>query len=163
MNQSRFEETRRARWSRLIFSQLARQCYMGNSRNHEHEEIEKDTICCMRRRGRYIFAKIYLVRDGSVITVISSYLTILNSKVIQQYQIELLGTEIDLSDTNQKRGRLIRPKHHTYKDYLSKLKTEPEGIRSSRHQEVSPPTNSPPTRHQAKSPRHQAKSPRHQP
>ena len=45
----------------------------------------------------------------------------MNSKVIQQYQIELFGTEVDLSDTNQQRGRQTRPKHHTYKDYLDSL------------------------------------------
>ena len=61
---------------------------------HE-EEIEEDTICCTRRRGRYLPK--YILERVSVITVISSYL---NSKVIQQYQIELLGTEVDLSDTN---------------------------------------------------------------
>ena len=43
-NQSRFEETRRIRWSRLIFSQLATQLCMGNSFYHKHEEeIEEDT------------------------------------------------------------------------------------------------------------------------
>ena len=42
---------------------------------------------------------------------------------IQQYQIELFGTEVDLSDSNQQRGRLTRRKHHTYKDhvYLDRL------------------------------------------
>ena len=65
--------------------------------------------------------------------MISSYLEsgahhCLNSKVIQQYQIELFGTEIHLSDTNQQRGRQTRPKHHTYKDHKSKLKTQPEKL-----------------------------------
>ena len=37
--------------------------------------------------------------------------------------IELSGTEVDLSDTNQQRGRQTRPKHHTYIDhvYLDRL------------------------------------------
>ena len=52
----------------------------------------------------------------------------MNSKVIQQYQIELFGTEIDLSDTNQQLGRQTRPKHHTDKDHKSKLKTQPEKL-----------------------------------
>ena len=41
------------------------------------------------------------------------FLHLLNSKVIRQYQIELFGTEVDLS----------RHKHHTYKDhvYLDRL------------------------------------------
>ena len=48
----------------------------------------------------------------------------MNSKVIQQYQIELFGTEIDLSNTSQN-----RPKHDTYiKDHKSKLKTQPEKL-----------------------------------
>ena len=50
------------------------------------------------------------------------FLDILNSKVIQQYQIKLFGTIVkdDLSDTNQQQ---TRPKHHTYKDhvYLNRL------------------------------------------
>ena len=44
---------------------------------------------------------------------------ILNSKVIQQYQIELFGTQVDLPDINQRRDRQTRPKHHTYKDHVS--------------------------------------------
>ena len=32
--------------------------------------------------------------------------------------IELFGTEVDLSDTNQQRGRQTRPKHHVYLDRL---------------------------------------------
>ena len=64
---------------------------MGNSCNHEHEEEIEEDICCTKRRGtKYSLGRV------SVITVISSY--ILNSKVIQQYQIELFGTEVDLSD-----------------------------------------------------------------
>ena len=47
------------------------------------------------------------------------FLLILNSKVIQQYQIELFGTELDLSDTSQQRGRQTRLKH-----YKSKLKPQ---------------------------------------
>ena len=56
-----------------------------------------------------------------------SDLHILNSKVIQQYQVELFGTEVYFSDTNQQRGRQTRPKHHTCKDvykdhvYLDRL------------------------------------------
>ena len=42
-----------------------------------------------------------------------------------EYQIELFGTEIDLSKTNQQRGRQTQPKHHTYKDHKLKLKTQP--------------------------------------
>ena len=38
---------------------------------------------------------------------------ILNSKVIQQYQIELFGTEVDLSDTNQQRGRPVATQLNT--------------------------------------------------
>ena len=38
-----------------FFSQLARQCYMGNSCKHDHEEeIKEDIICYTRRRGRYL-------------------------------------------------------------------------------------------------------------
>ena len=56
-----------------FFSQLARQCYMGNSCNLEHEEeIEEDTINCTRRRGRCLTK--YILGRVSVITVISSYL-----------------------------------------------------------------------------------------
>ena len=36
--------------------------------------------------------------------------------------------KIDLSHTNQKRGRQIGPKHHTYKDHKSNLKTQPEKL-----------------------------------
>ena len=85
---------------------------MGNSCNHEHEEeIEEDAICCTRR-GRYL--------PKYICEYLSSqwFLYILNSKVIQQYLIELFGTEVDLSDTNQQRGRQTRPKHHTYKDHV---------------------------------------------
>ena len=39
-------------------------------------------------------------------------------KIIQQYQIELFSTEVDLSDTTQQWGRQTRPKHHTYKDHI---------------------------------------------
>ena len=35
-------------------------------------------------------------------------------KVIQQYQIELSGAEVDLSDTNQQRGR----ETHVYRSYF---------------------------------------------
>ena len=35
------------------------------------------------------------------------------SKSQYLYNNELFGTEIDLSDTNQQRGRQTRPKHHT--------------------------------------------------
>ena len=56
------------------------------------------TICCMHEEER-ILPK-YILGRVSVITVIH----ILNSKVIQQYMIELFGTEVDLSDTNQQRG-----------------------------------------------------------
>ena len=48
----------------LFFSQLARQCYMGNSCNHEHEEeIKEDThsMYLLYEEERKIFAKIYLV------------------------------------------------------------------------------------------------------
>ena len=46
------------------------------------------------------------------------------TEVIEQNQIELFGTEVDLSDTNrQQRGRQTRTKHHAYKDhvYLDRL------------------------------------------
>ena len=33
--------------------------------------------------------------------------------------MELFGTEVNLSDRNQQRGRQSRPKHHTYKDHVS--------------------------------------------
>ena len=66
---------------------------MGNSCNHEHEEeIEEDTICCTRRRGRYLPK--YILGRVSVITVISSHLE------FKGYSAVLLGTEVDLSDTN---------------------------------------------------------------
>ena len=32
--------------------------------------------------------------------------------------MQLFGTEVDLSDTNQQRGRQTRPKHQTYKDHV---------------------------------------------
>ena len=62
----------------------------------------------------------YILGLVSVITVISY---ILNSKVIQQYQIELFRIQVDLPDINQQRGRQTRPKHHTYIDhvYLDRL------------------------------------------
>ena len=66
------------------------------------------TICCMHEEER-ILPK-YILGRVSVITVISH---ILNSKVVQKYMIELFGTEVDLSDTNQQPGRQTRPKHHT--------------------------------------------------
>ena len=75
---------------------------MGNSCNHEHEEeIEEDTICCTRRRGRYLPK--YILGRVSVITVIS-YLEL--SEVIQQYQIELLGTEVDSLKSRGRQGGL---------------------------------------------------------
>ena len=87
--------------------------------NHEHkEEIEEDTICCTRRRGRYHFAKIYFLGQVSVITDSDFFISWIQRLFIQQYQIELLGTEVDLSDTNQQQGRYTRPKHHTYKDHI---------------------------------------------
>ena len=72
-----------------------------------------------RRRSRKI---LFAVRGGEEdicqnIFSVRCICHILNSKVIQQYQIELFGTEIDLSDTNQQRGRQAQPKHHTYKDH----------------------------------------------
>ena len=68
---------------------------MGNSCKHEHEEeIEEDTICCTKRRGRYLPK--YSLGRVFVTTVISSY--ILNSKVMQQNQIELFGAQVELSD-----------------------------------------------------------------
>ena len=80
---------------------------------------------------RKIFAKIYLVWDVSVITLISSYLEFKGysrSAVPDWHWIELFGTEIDLSDTNKQRGRQTRPKHHTNKDHKSKLKTQLEKL-----------------------------------
>lgn len=47
---------------------------------------------------------------------------------ISSTRLTLFGTEIDLSDTNQQRGRQTGPKHHTYKHYKSKLKTQPEKL-----------------------------------
>ena len=91
---------------------------MGNSCNHEREEeIEEDTICCTRGEED-IYQNIFSVSS-------QRFLHILNSKVIHDQQcqtdtgfnlrsvvpdrrlhwIELFGTEIDLSDTNQQRGR----------------------------------------------------------
>ena len=39
--------------------QLASQCYLDNSCNHEHEEIEEDTICYTRRKYIFFYFKIY--------------------------------------------------------------------------------------------------------
>ena len=38
------------------------------------------------------------------------------------------STRWNCSDTNQQRGRQTRPKHHTYKNHKSKLKTQPEKL-----------------------------------
>ena len=64
---------------------------MGNSCNHD----------LLHARGGEDLAKIYF---RASICHHSDFLHILNSKVIQQYMIELFGTEVDLSDTNQQRG-----------------------------------------------------------
>ena len=73
---------------------------MGNSCNHD---------LLHARGGEDLALKIYF-RAG---ICHHSDFHILNSKVIQQYIIELFATEVDLSDTNQQRGRQTRPKHHT--------------------------------------------------
>ena len=83
----------------------------------------KILVYLLHEEERKIFSKIYLVCLSTL-----WFLHILNSKVIQQYQIVLFGTEIDLSDANQQRGRQTRPKHHTYKDHKSKLKTQSEKL-----------------------------------
>ena len=70
----------------------------------------------LHEEERKMFANIFSGRV-SVITVISSYLEFKGLN-IQQYQIELFGTQVDLSDTNQQRGRQSRPKHHTCKDHV---------------------------------------------
>ena len=67
---------------------------MGNSYNHKHDEDIKEDIICGTRRVRY-WPK-YILGQVSVIAVIFHH--ILNSKVIQQNQIELFGTEVDFSD-----------------------------------------------------------------
>ena len=85
---------------------------MGNSCNHEHKEEILFAV-----RGGEDLAKIYF-RAGTLYLSSQRFLHILNSKVIRQYQIELFGTEVDLSDTNQQRGRQTRPKHHRYKDHV---------------------------------------------
>ena len=93
---------------------------MGNSCSLEREEeIEEGIICCTRSRGRYLPK--YSLGRVSVITVISSYLEFSGYSAVPE--IELFGTEVNLSDTNQQRGRQTRPKYHTYKDrvYLDRL------------------------------------------
>ena len=90
----------------------------------------------LHEEGRKIFAKIYLVRGVSVITVISSYLefkdysrsAVPDHTGLNCYMYSVFGTEIDLWDTNQQWGRQTRPKHHTNKDHKSKLKTQPEKL-----------------------------------
>ena len=80
----------------------------------------------LHEEERKIFSKI-LARDISVTTDFFINI-ILNSKVIQQYQIELFDTEIALSDRNEQWGQQTRPKHYMYKDQKSKLKTQPEKL-----------------------------------
>ena len=70
---------------------------MGNSCNHD----------LLHARGGEDLAKIWRV---SVITVISSYLEF---KGYSAVHVELFATDVDLSNTNQQRGRQTRPKHHT--------------------------------------------------
>ena len=49
-------------------------------------------------------------------------------RLFSSTRLKLFGIEIDLSDTNQQWGRQTRPKHHTYEDHKSKLKTQPEKL-----------------------------------
>ena len=51
----------------------------------------------------------YILGLVSVITAISSYL---------EFKGHSAGTEVDLSDTSQQRGRQTRLKHHTHKDHV---------------------------------------------
>ena len=82
---------------------------MGNSCNHEHEEeIEEDTICWTRRRGRY-FPK-YILGRVSVITVISSYLEFKGYSAVPELICRTQITEIT--------GSTDSTQHHTYKDYV---------------------------------------------